>query len=132
MKKLASKIILSALVLTLASEPLSMAYSESNLPYIEDLGYEVEVVEEGIGRQATASKIYDSGWKNLLGGRWRHGVSYTHVWSNYDHSSKYHKTTVREAGGKYSSSGWVSRGRRASASWEKSRIGGNRAWVDVK
>ena len=74
---------------------------------------------------------YDSGRKNFLGGRWRHGVGKSYVWSHYDHNSKTHRTTVQGAGGKMSSSGWISKKKRASASWEKA-YWDNNAWVNVK
>ena len=41
------------------------------------------------------------------------------------------KTTVKGAGGKYSYSGWVGKGKQAAASWEKAKTG-NKAWADVK
>lgn len=74
---------------------------------------------------------YDSGWKDFYGGKWRHGVNSKHVWSKYNHSKKTHKTTVKGAGGKYSYSGWVGKGKQAAASWEKAKTG-NKAWADVK
>ena len=49
----------------------------------------------------------------------------------YNHSKKTHKTTVKGAGGKYSYSGWVGKGKQAAASWEKAKTG-NKAWADVK
>lgn len=126
MKKILSAAFLLAGML-LASTG-SVYAEENNLPYVNGLGYEENVVEELFEIKPLG---YDSGWKNFLGGRWRHGVGKTKVWSNYDHKSKPHKTTVRGAGGKYSSSGWIKAGTRASASWEKARVG-NKAWVDVK
>ncbi|WP_268257884.1 lactococcin 972 family bacteriocin [Anaerococcus provencensis] len=74
---------------------------------------------------------YDSGWKDFLGGRWRHGVNNTKVWSKFDHDRKVHKTAVKGAGGKFSYSGWTDPGLRASASWEKASSG-NEAWANVK
>lgn len=73
---------------------------------------------------------YDSDWKDFLGGRWRHGVNSKHVWSRYYHEKKVHKTTVQGAGNKQSTSGWVTPGKTALASWEKANYG-NKAWVDV-
>ncbi len=96
-------------------------------PYVEGLGYEVSVDDEALLKGG----FYDSGWKDYLGGKWRHGVNTKHVWSKYDHASKTHKTTVRGAGGKYAYSGWIAKGKRASASWEKALLG-NKAWADTK
>lgn len=126
--------------------------SASDLQYVEDLGYEVDLdaleekeeidmldvkdieAKKDVDYEDMTEAVlygYDSGWKNFLGGRWRHGVNNSQVWSNYDHNSKVHKTTVRGAGGRYSYSGWTRAGRRASASWEKA-FHGNRAWANVK
>jgi hypothetical protein len=97
-----------------------------DLPYDEGLGYRVDLEDEAI-----ATRGYDSGWKDFLGGKWRHGVDNKYVWSQYKHSSKTHKTTVRGAGGKYSTSDWVKKGVVAKASWEKA-VTGNKAWADTK
>lgn len=75
----------------------------------------------------TVSLAYDSGTKNWLGGKWRHGVNSSHVWSNFYHGSKTHETHVQGAGGKKGYSGWVGKGTTAKASWEKA-WSGNRAW----
>lgn len=95
--------------------------------YVKDLGYEVNLDDEAL----TKAGEYDSGWKDFLGGKWRHGVNSKHVWSKYKHSTKTHKTTVRGAGGKYSYSGWIGKGKQASASWERAATG-NKAWADTK
>lgn len=95
--------------------------------YVEGLGYEVTIDSENLAREGS----YDSGWKDFYGGKWRHGVNSKHVWSKYNHSKKTHKTTVKGAGGKYSYSGWVGKGKQAAASWEKAKTG-NKAWADVK
>ena len=126
------KLVLSALLLSgllFTSTGTVYAQNNSDLPYVKGLGYEVEVLEND--ENEITFYNYDSGWKNFLGGRWRHGVDSSQVWSYFDHSYKIHKTTVRGLHGKYSYSGWVGAGRRAAASWEKA-FAGNRAWADVK
>ncbi|HGC9720872.1 TPA: lactococcin 972 family bacteriocin [Streptococcus agalactiae] len=127
MKKALSLVLLTGLML--ASSVPAFAAEETNLPYVEGLGYEVEVFEEDYTQPKLFS--YDSGWKSFLGGKWRHGVGSRYVWSKYDHNDKTHKTTVQGAGGKFSYSGWTRAGSRAEASWEKA-LSGNRAWADVK
>ncbi|MDR1773690.1 MAG: lactococcin 972 family bacteriocin [Clostridioides sp.] len=125
MKKMLSAVLLSGVLLT----SIGSVYAEENdLPYVDGLGYEVNVEEEEFN---ITPCNYDSGWKDFLGGRWHHGVNDTQVWSKYDHKSKTHKTAVRGAGLKYSYSGWTKPGQTASASWEKARLG-NKAWADVK
>lgn len=126
MKKVLSTLLLSGLIV--ASSTTVFA-ENTNLPYVEGLGYEVNVIERKPGDKVTYG--YDSGWKKFLGGDWRHGVNSKHVWSRFYHKSKTHKTTVRGAGGKYSYSGWEVAGNTAKASWEKA-ITGNKAWADVK
>ena len=113
----------------LASFVPAFAAEETNLPYVEGLGYEVQVFEEDYTQPKLFS--YDSGWKSFLGGKWRHGVGSRYVWSKYDHNNKTQKTTVQGTGGQFSYSGWTSSGIRAEASWEKASSG-NRAWSDVK
>ncbi|MDY2918879.1 MAG: lactococcin 972 family bacteriocin [Anaerococcus sp.] len=123
MKKMLYSLLLSVILL----QPTTRAFAkEENLPYVENLGYQVEVVDNNISLYS-----YDSGWKSFLGGSWIHGVNTSSVRSQFDHNSKTHKTTVQGKGGKYSYSGWVSPRRRASASWEKA-FTGNQAWADVK
>ena len=154
MKKALSILLLTGMFVTttgsvFASE--SNSNLETDLPYVEGLGYEVnlDIEEQGVNPKLQYVKDlgfevyldnhnndvvlygYDSGWKDFLGGRWRHGVNNTQVWSKFDHNRKVHKTTVRGAGGKYSYSGWTNPGLRASASWEKAESG-NKAWADVK
>ena len=100
------KLVLSALLLSgllFTSTGTVYAQNNSDLPYVKGLGYEVEVLENDENEITFYS--YDSGWKNFLGGRWRHGVNSSQVWSNFDHSYKTHKTTVRGSQGKYSYSG---------------------------
>lgn len=127
MKKAFSLVLLTGLML--ASSVPAFAAEETNLPYVEGLGYEVEVFEEDYTQPKLFS--YDSGWKKFLGGEWRHGVGSRYVWSKFDHNKKTHKTAVQGAGGRFSYSGWTSAGSRAEASWEKALIG-NKAWADVK
>ena len=113
----------------LASFVPAFAAEETNLPYVEGLGYEVQVFEEDYTQPKLFS--YDSGWKSFLGGKWRHGVGSRYVWSKYDHNNKTQKTTVQVASGQFSYLGWTSSGSRAEASWEKA-FSGNRAWSDIK
>lgn len=127
MKKALSLVLLTGFMLV--SFVPAFAAEKTNLPYVEGLGYEVEVFEEDYTLPRLFS--YDSGWKSFLGGKWRHGVGSVYVWSKYDHNNKTHKTTVQGAGGKFSYSGWINAGSRAEASWEKASSG-NRAWADVK
>lgn len=127
MKKILSTVLLTGLVF--ASTASAFAAEEPNLPYVEGLGYEVELLETNPNQPALRS--YDSGWKNFLGGNWRHGVGTRYVWSKYDHKRKIHNTTVQGAGGKRSYSGWTNPKIRALASWEKA-WSGNLAWANVK
>lgn len=78
-----------------------------------------------------SSQIYDSGVKNWLGGKWRHGVNTSHVWSQFYHGSKYHNTSVKGKGGKISRSGRVAPSNTAYASWEKAPFG-NEAYANVE
>mgnify|MGYP000933301946 CR=1 FL=1 len=123
---------LAVAVTLLASSGLIFAQTNQKslkgLPYEEGLGYKVSL---DAGNQDAELLKYDSGWKPFWGGKWRHGVGSHYVWSHYDHNRKTHKTTVQGAGGKMSSSGWIKKKRRASASWEKA-FWGNRAWADFK
>ena len=73
----------------LASFVPAFAAEETNLPYVEGLGYEVQVFEEDYTQPKLFS--YDSGWKSFLGGKWRHGVGSRYVWSKYDHNNKTQK-----------------------------------------
>lgn len=127
MKKSLSLVLLTGFMLV--SFVPAFAAEKTNLPYVEGLGYEVEVFEEDYTLPRLFS--YDSGWKSFLGGKWRHGVGSVYVWSKYDHNNKTHKTTVQGASGQFSYSGCTSSGSRAEASWEKASSG-NRAWADVK
>lgn len=73
---------------------------------------------------------YDSGIKDFLGGKWRHGVNDTHVWSWFYHSKRFHTTTVKGAGGQYGYSGITNPRETAYASWEKAPSG-NEAYANV-
>lgn len=71
------------------------------LPYVEGLGYEV-VIPDGSGDMGSSASDtmqagdvaeinnYDSGWKSFLGGKWKHGVNNTKVYSTFKHSTKTH------------------------------------------
>lgn len=128
MKKSIFRGLIAAILLVCFIVPTSVFAVEqyNNLPYVDGLGYEVDVFED----DDVSFYNYDSLWKDYLGGRWRHGVDEYHVWSWFDHDKKLHKTTVQGAGGKYGYSGWTDPGERAKASWEKASYG-NKAWVDV-
>ena len=78
-----------------------------------------------------SSKTYDSGVKNWLGGKWRHGVNTSHVWSRFYHASKYHNTRVKGAGGNIGRSGRTNPGETAYAKWEKAPFG-NEAYANVE
>lgn len=127
MKKRLFAGLMTAMMMASVIAPASVFAAEEkpDLPYVDGLGYEVNVDED------VTFYNYDSDWKDFLGGSWRHGVSDTQVWSWYDHNSKVHKTTVQGAGGKYGYSGWTDPGVRAKASWEKAWFG-NHAWADVQ
>lgn len=73
---------------------------------------------------------YDSGIKDFLGGKWRHGFNDTHVWSWFYHSKRFHTTTVKGAGGRYGYSGRTNPRETANASWEKA-LSGNEAYANV-
>lgn len=123
-----------------ATNPI-FAMEEKELNYVEGLGYEVEIDTGSVSDYITAISVravavaglssYDSGWKNYLGGEWRHGVGSKYVWSHFDHKTKVHKTSVKGKGDMMSYSGWTEAGKRASASWEKA-LWGNKAYADVK
>lgn len=74
---------------------------------------------------------YDSGVKDFLGGKWRHGVNDTHAWSWFYHSKRFHTTTVKGAGGRYGYSGRTKPGVVAQATWERAPMG-NKAFADVE
>ena len=78
-----------------------------------------------------SSNIYDSGVKDWLGGKWRHGVNTSQVWSRFYHGSKYHNTKVKGAGGRFGRSGRVAPRNTAYASWEKALFG-NEAYANVE
>ena len=78
-----------------------------------------------------SSKTYDSGVKDWLGGKWRHGVNSSHVWSQFYHGSKYHNTKVKGAGGMFGKSGRTAPRKKAYASWEKALFG-NEAYANVE
>lgn len=124
------KIIMATMMVLIFSFSVPTYASEkADLPYVENLGYEVTIPDVDDSNQALMN--YNSGWKKFLGGSWKHGVGNRYVWSKYDHKYKVHKTTVQGAGGRMSPSGWTVAGRRAEASWEKARAG-NKAWAAVK
>ena len=101
MKKSLSLVLLTGFMLV--SFVPAFAAEKTNLPYVEGLGYEVEVFEEDYTLPRLFS--YDSGWKSFLGGKWRHGVGSRYVWYKYDHNNKKHKNTVQGASGQFSYSG---------------------------
>lgn len=129
MKKRLFAGLITAMMIASVVAPTSVFAAEqpNKLPYVNGLGYEVEVFED----DDISFYNYDSGWNDFLGGTWRHGVNNSHVWSWFDHNSKEHKTTVQGAGGKFGYSGWTDAGTRAKASWEKAGSG-NKAWADVR
>lgn len=124
------KVILAVMIVIVLSFSVpTFATENTDLPYVENLGYEVVIPDADYSKLMPAN--YNSGWKKFLGGSWIHGVGNRYVWSKYDHKYKVHKTTVQGAGGKLSSSGWTVAGRRAEASWERA-VFGNKAWATVK
>ena len=78
-----------------------------------------------------AEPLSDTGWLYWYGGYWRHGVGTKYVWSHYDHNKKTHKTSVKGKWGFVSSSGWVKKKKRASASYIKA-LWGNEAYATCK
>lgn len=74
---------------------------------------------------------YDSGIKDFLGGKWRHGVNDTHVWSWFYHSKRFHTTSVKGAGGQYGYSGRTNPKETAYASREKA-LSGNEAFANIE
>lgn len=128
-----SKILVFSLALMLLTST-GLIFAKTNekslkgLPYEKGLGYKVNL---DTGNQDVEPLNYDSGWKSFLGGKWRHGVGDYYVWSHYDHKGKTHRTTVQGAGGVRSTSGWIKKKRRASASWERA-LWGNKAWANTK
>lgn len=101
---------------------------ELGMIYDVELGFRAKLLyDPGRGGHGT----YDSGWKNFLGGKWRHGVGTKYVWSKFDHGYKVHRTAVQGAGGQISKSGDIDPGIRAEADWERARSG-NRAWADTE
>lgn len=78
-----------------------------------------------------AEPLSDTGWFYWHGGYWRHGVGTKYVWSHYDHNKKTHKTSVKGKWGFVSSSDWVKKKKRASASYIKAWWG-NEAYATHK
>ncbi len=72
--------------------------------------------------------------KSVGGGTWAYGVyepaSTTYVFSKYDHSRKTHKTTACWQG-RCAYSGWVAKGKRASAE-RQGGLSGHTAYWDTK
>ena len=126
--KMKSKILVFSLALMLLTST-GLIFAKTNekslkgLPYEKGLGYKVNL---DTGNQDVEPLNYDSGWKSFLGGKWRHGVGDYYVWSHYDHKRKTHRTTVQGAGGERSTSGWIKKKIRASASWERALWGKDR------
>lgn len=113
--------------LILFSTPVSFADQEYRF---DSLNNDVVTVEsESVSTYS--SKTYDSGVKDWLGGKWRHGVNTSHVWSRFYHGSKYHNTSVKGAGGRIARSGRVAPSNTAYASWESAAFG-NEAYANVE
>ena len=113
--------------LILFSTPASFAASEYSF---DSLNNDVVTVEsESVSTYS--SKTYDSGVKDWLGGKWRHGVNSSHVWSQFYHGSKYHNTKVKGAGVMFGKSGRIAPNKTAYASWEKALFG-NEAYANVE
>lgn len=113
--------------LILFSTPVSFADQE----YSIDSSNNDVVTVESESISTYSSKTYDSGVKDWLGGKWRHGVNTSKVWSQFDHGSKYHNTSVKGKGGRIARSGRVAPGNKAYASWEKAPFG-NEAYANVE
>lgn len=113
--------------LILFSTPVSFADQE----YSIDSSNNDVVTVESESVSTYSSKTYDSGVKDWLGGKWRHGVNTSHVWSRFYHASKYHNTKVKGAGGRFGKSGRTAPGKTAYASWEKAAFG-NEAYANVE
>ena len=113
--------------LILFSTPVSFADQE----YSIDSSNNDVVTVESESVSTYSSKTYDSGVKNWLGGKWRHGVNTSHVWSRFYHASKYHNTRVKGAGGNIGRSGRTNPGETAYAKWEKAPFG-NEAYANVE
>ena len=113
--------------LILFSTPVSFADQEYRF---DSLNNDVVTVEsESVSTYS--SKTYDSGVKDWLGGKWRHGVNTSHVWSQFYHGSKYHNTSVKGAGRNIARSGRVAPSNKAYASMEKAAFG-NEAYANVE
>lgn len=113
--------------LILFSTPVSFADQE----YSIDSSNNDVVTVESESVNTYSSKTYDSGVKDWLGGKWRHGVNSSHVWSQFYHGSKYHNTSVKGKGRKIARSGRVAPSNTAYASWEKAPFG-NEAYANVE
>ena len=113
--------------LILFSTPVSFANQE----YSIDSSNNDVVTVESESVSTYSSKIYDSGVKNWLGGKWRHGVNSSQVWSRFYHASKYHNTSVKGVGGRIARSGRVAPSNTAYASWERAAFG-NEAYANVE
>lgn len=113
--------------LILFSTPVSFADQE----YSIDSSNNDVVTVESESVSTYSSKTYDSGVKDWLGGKWRHGVNTSHVWSRFYHGSKYHNTRVKGAGGMFEKSGRTNSGKTAYAKWEKAAFG-NEAYANVE
>lgn len=113
--------------LILFSTPVSFAASEYSFDSLNNDVFTVE--SESVSTYS--SKTYDSGVKDWLGGKWRHGVNTSQVWSRFYHGSKYHNTKVKGAGGRFGRSGRVAPRNTAYASWEKALFG-NEAYANVE
>lgn len=120
-------LIVTVLTFTVsATNSIHASSKHADIQYLKELGY---------GKKENNNQLifpYNSGWKKFLGGDWRHGVTFSQVWSEFKHATKVHKTTVRGAGGYYSYSDWQDPGVMAEASWERAWLTKNGAWADVK
>lgn len=68
---------------------------------------------------------------NVDGGTWNHGRDNSHVWSDYHHPARDHKTSVVNGKGNFATSGWVSPDQWAKSSTFSTWFG-NKSFYDVR